>query len=368
MVEALIDGKPASLDAATARAAEILSAARFPLIGGLGADVAGASAAILLAERLRGAYDHMRSAEIFPDLAVFRQAGAMMTTPSVARLQADVLVFVGDDLAEIWPQVMERLEPGAVPYFDLEKARRKIVWIAPPKGAKIDGAELLTLEGLDVKSALALLRARVAGRPVAAPAATVAAFDAAAAILNAARFGVFVWGPRLLDALAVEMALGLLLDLNKTTRFTSLPLGTSDNAAGVTQTSGWSTGFPPRTGFGRGYPEHDAWKYQAARLIDAGEADAALWISSYSASAPDWAGAAPLVALTAQETPFKSTPAVEIRVGRPGVDHDCADFAREAAAIVARTASAPSAAPTAAAVLRAIAAKLPQGAKGTGDA
>ena len=98
MDEARINGKPALLAAAAERAAEILSAARMPVIAGLGTDVAGARASILLAERLRGAYDHMYSARLFADLDVMRQAGLMFTTPNEARLRADVLLFIGKDL------------------------------------------------------------------------------------------------------------------------------------------------------------------------------------------------------------------------------------------------------------------------------
>src|SRR2546423_1485445 len=103
MHEAQIKGKPASIAAAAERAAQILSAARMPIIAGLGTDVAGARASILLAEGLRGAYDHMYSARIFPDLDVMRQAGLMFTTPNEARLRADVLLFLGKDLTKIWP-------------------------------------------------------------------------------------------------------------------------------------------------------------------------------------------------------------------------------------------------------------------------
>ena len=74
-----------------------------PVIAGLGADVAGARASILLAEKLRGAYDHMHSARIFADLDVMRQAGLMFTTPNEARLRADVFLFIGKDLTKIWP-------------------------------------------------------------------------------------------------------------------------------------------------------------------------------------------------------------------------------------------------------------------------
>ena len=48
------------------------------------------------------------------------------------------------------------------------------------------------------------------------------------------------------------------------------------------------TGFPVRTGFGRGYPEHDTWRFDSTRLVDSGEADAAIWISAYGAEAPPW--------------------------------------------------------------------------------
>jgi formylmethanofuran dehydrogenase subunit B len=355
MVDARIDGKPASLEAAVARAAEILSRARLPVVAGLGADVAGASAAILLAERLRGAYDHMHSNEIFTDLDVLRQAGAMMTTPAVARLHADVLVFIGDDLTEIWPELIQRLKPGAVPPYQLELEPRQFIWIAPPKASPIDGVAFKALETANLQDTLAALRARVAGRPIAASEEETRQLDEIAAILNKAHYGVLVWGPRKLDRLSIEMATGLILDLNKTTRFSSLPLGAADDAAGVVQASGWSTGFPVRTSFGRAYPEHDTWRFSADRLVESGEADAALWISAYSESAPGWKRKIPLVALVAKGTQFTAEPEVRIEIGRPGVDYDGADYAREVGAIVAREAAQPGGLASAASIIANIA-------------
>ncbi|VFU09624.1 tungsten formylmethanofuran dehydrogenase [Methylocella tundrae] len=339
MVDARIDGKSASLEAAAERSAEILSRARLPVIAGLGADIAGARVSILLAERIRGVYDHLRSHEIFTDLDVVRQAGAMLTTPSVARLQADVLVFIGDDLTAIWPELIERLAPAESPLLDLERGPRKVIWIAPPHGVAIKGVAIETVETSDLHTTLAALRARVAGRPIAAPEEVKQKLDEIAGILNKARFGVAVWGPRQLDRLSVEMVTGLILDLNKTTRFTSLPLGTSDNAFGVVQTSGWSTGFPVRTSFGRGYPEHDSWRFDADRLVESGEADAALWISAYSAAAPPWKREIPIIALVPAGAQFSKEPAVRVDVGQPGVDYDSAEYAREVSSIVAREAS-----------------------------
>jgi formylmethanofuran dehydrogenase subunit B len=82
------------------------------------------------------------------------------------------------------------------------------------------------------------------------------------------------------------------------------------------------TGFPPRTGFGRSYPDHDPWRYRAARLVDSGEADCVLWISAYRAAAPAWSGDPPTIALAPADARFQRRPRVHIAVGAPGRDHD----------------------------------------------
>ncbi len=359
MSEARIDGKPASLAAAAERAAEILSAARLPVIAGLGTDVAGARASILLAEKLRGAYDHMHSARIFADLDVMRQAGLMFTTPNEARLRADVLLFVGKDLTRVWPAMMARLSPAEIPPFDLAREPRKLLWIAPGRGgAKLEGLTIDMLDSLDLHTALAALRARAAGRPVSCAKSMLRKLDEFAGVLKNARFGVAVWGGDELDSLAIEMLHGLIRDLNKTTRFSGLPLGCDSNAAGVVQASGWMTGFPVRTSFGRGFPEHDTWRFEATRMIESGEADAAVWISAYGAEAPQWKKNIPLVALTAPQTAFAQEPQVCVEVGCPGIDHDGAEFSRETASIVGRLASHGSHAPSVAAIIGQIAKHL----------
>lgn len=359
MSEAEIDGKTASLEAAVERSAEILSKARLPVIAGLGTDIAGARGAIALAERLGGAYDHMYSTQVFADLDVMRQAGIMITTPSEARHRADVFLFVGSGLSGIWPQMMERLAPGDVPLFDLAKEKRRIFWISPVPGVtEVAGLPVEAIETADLHATLAALRARAAGRPVSLDAPQGEKIKAAAEALLKARFGVAVWGGEALDRLAVEMLQGLVIDLNKTTRFSGLPLGANANAAGIVQASGWMTGFPMRTAFGRGYPEHDTWRFEAARMVESGEADAALWISAYGPETPGWKRSVPLIALVAPQTQFAEAPQVRIGIGCPGVDHDSAEFFRETGAIIARPASQPSNAPSAAAIVRLIAQQI----------
>jgi formylmethanofuran dehydrogenase subunit B len=359
MSEAQVDGKPASIEEATECAAAILSRARLPVIAGLGTDIAGIRGSIALAERLHGAYDHMHSSRIFAELDVLRQAGLMFTTPNEARLRADVLLLVGSELTRIWPRLMDRLAPGESPVFDLAQEKRKIVWIAPEPGVtEIAGVPVQAIEASDLLTTLATLRARVAERPVTLDELLRQKLDAIAAILRNARFGVAVWGGSALDKLSIETLQGLVLDLNKTTRFSSLALGADANAAGAVQASGWMTGFPMRTSFGRGFPEHDSWRFDATRLVESGEADAGLWISAYGPQTPGWTRSIPLVALVSPEASFAQPPAVRIDIGCPGVDHDGADFSREAAAIVARKASHPTNKASVAAVLGRIAQQI----------
>ena len=352
MGEVWIDGKPAELAAAIERAADILSKARLPVVAGLGSDVAGTRAAILLAEKLRGAYDHIHARRIFADLDVVRQAGLMITTPNEARLRADVYLFVGRDLSKIWPALITRLAPGEIPPFDLVHEPRKILWVAPGRGGgKIEGSTVQAIEFGDVRVTLASLRARVAGHAVNAPKATLRKLDEAAETLKGARFGVAIWGGDELDSLAVETLYGLIVDLNKTTRFTGLPLGSGANASGVVQTSGWMTGFPVRTAFGRGFPEHDTWRFDSTRLIESGEADAALWINAYGAETPPWKKTVPLVALTQKQASFARSPQVLIEIGQPGKDHDGAEFSLETTSIVGRFAEEKSELPSVADII-----------------
>ncbi|HTO79982.1 MAG TPA: formylmethanofuran dehydrogenase [Methylocystis sp.] len=363
MSHATLDGAPIAIEDAYARAARLLEAAKFPLIAGLGADAAGARAAILLAERLRGAYDHLASEAILADLDVMRSFAMFTTTPNEARLRGDVILLVGPGLAAQSPVLFERLALEKTVHFQ-NGASRKVIWLGPKGGeGKIEGVEVETLAATPetLPSILAAIRARVGDRAVALAPAVVKKIEPVAETLKAARFGVAVWSGSSVDTLVVEALQGLLSDLNATTRFTGVPVGARSGAAGVTQLSGWMTGFPPRTGFGRGYPEHDPWRFEAKRLVESGETDAVLWISAYDGEAPPWrSGGPPLVTLAPKGV--KPGRGLHIEVGRPGQDHDALEFSPAVAAFTLTKASAPSAAPSVASAIAAIDSRISEGA------
>ena len=349
MAEAWIHGKSAALDAAIAEAASLLAASRLPVIAGLGTDVAGARAVIKLAQSVGGVVDHMHSEALLRDLNVMREAGMMVTTPTEAHVRADFLLLVGRGLIEAWPALPERLFAN------------RIVWLCPGAAAKPENTyQNMVVVGdnpLDLPVILAALRACCAGRPVMNPPVALTTIKSLLAELSKVRFGVAIWSAAQHDGLTIEMLCGLVEDLNSGTRFCGLPLATADNAAAVQQVAGWMTGFPLRTGFGRGLPEHDPWRFEATRLIDSGEADCALWISAYGARSPTWKRNPPLVALAAKPDTLGAD--VAIAVGRPGIDHDAVEYLAATATLSAVSASKPSNAMSVASVIGRIRAALP---------
>jgi formylmethanofuran dehydrogenase subunit B len=361
MANAWIRGNPTTLEAAIERAATLLQASRMPVIAGLGTDVAGARAAIALGERIGAAVDHMHSAALLRDLDVMREAAMMVTTPNETRLRADLLLLVGPGLIESWPDLPARLFDTPAASGGTSGSERRIVWLCPGRSEKSAGSriEVVGDDPADLPVLLAALRARVAGRPVGKALLDARQVDALAADLPKARFGVAVWSARAHDGLTIEMLCGLVKDLNERTRFSGLPLAPGDNAAAVQQVSGWMTGFPLRTGFGRGLPEHDPWRFDAVRLVDSGEADCALWIAATGAVKPAWNRDVPLIVLAQSPDGFRRPPEVAIAVGQPGIDHDSVEHLAATGTLAGVSARQPTSAITVADTVGRIAAALP---------
>jgi formylmethanofuran dehydrogenase subunit B len=365
MYHAWIAGTPAALETAIAEAAKLLAASRHPLIAGLGTDVAGARAAIALAQRAGAVIDHMNSGALLRDLDVMRSSGVVLTTPGETQVRADTLLLVGPGLAETWPELPHRLLGRMQPSQRDVGIERRIFWLCPGRDLEMVTSAGATVEAIDkeprhLPALLAALRARIAGRPTGKARVSSRMLDQVSNGLKTARFGVAIWSATTLDVLAIEMMCGLVNDLNAKTRFSSLPLAPADNAMGVLQTCGWMTGFPMRTGFGRGFAEHDPWLFDGRRLVDSRETDCVLWISAYRAMAPEWSEAPPTIALTGQDESFRAPPRVHIRVGCPGIDHAAVQHLALTGALAAVEATQPSDAISAADAITRIASALPK--------
>ena len=301
---AFVSDEPVSLEAAVSEASRLLKRARLPVIAGLETDVAGVRAAVRLAERVGGVIDHAGSDASLRELSIIRTGGSMTISPAEARRICDLFLLIGSDVSE--------LNPG-VPH--------------------------VRLAGSSLAGDLAVLRAMAAGRPLQNRPTKL---KTNLASLQKARFGAAVWRSGSLAEPLVEMAMGLVRDLNTTARFSTVIL--PGRAAGADQVLAWLTGFPARTSLARGFAEHDPWAFDANRLVESGEADVAVWISPQKAP---WRRKVDMIAIAAAEHRLDDA-AIQLIAG---ADHGGAIFAEETGGFVYREAASPSDRPSVAALL-----------------
>jgi formylmethanofuran dehydrogenase subunit B len=211
----------------------------------------------------------------------------------------------------------------------------------------------------EAATSLATLRAMILGTKSTQLAKRAQKHKSAVQQLKAAKYGVAVWQSGALDEPAVEMLMGLVRDLNQSSRFSALPLAAAGNANGANFISSWLTGFPVRTSFGQGQPEHDPWAFSAERMVVSGEADAALWLSAFDTALPEWVNRVPAVALVARGSRPNIWPNVLVEVGTPGIDHDGVFFRPETGALGFQASSQQTDVPRADQVLADILAALP---------
>jgi formylmethanofuran dehydrogenase subunit B len=354
--KAWIEGAGCAVGEAIEAAVSHLRRSRQALFAGMSCDIEGVRKVVRLAELAGGAIDHLAGTGHGVELEVLRDAGLFLTTSGEARTRADTVLVVGQGAFGAEPQRLGELL-GKAPKFAGTDRARSVIWLGAKPRSRFRSPTTVKVDAVVVPASriaalLGTLRARLAGRPIGAAPIFAPRLDAIAERLRGARFGVAIWASAELEPLALETLAGLVRDLNQRVRFSCLPIQGDDNSVGVATAMTWLTGFPSHVGFGRGVPDHDPWRFDAARLAQSKEADLVLWISAYRDRWPDWAGDAPVIALTPQGgTRDKSRALIEIEVGTPGVDHDTIDFSAATGGLAYRAAKRPGNAPSVAEVV-----------------
>lgn len=329
-----IAGKPATRDAAYARAAALLRDATQPLFAGLGTDVDGMRAVLSLADRTGGIVDHMHGTAMISNVATVQGHGWMTTTLSEVRNRADVLLFIGTDAVRNHPRFFERVVWNRDSLFGLGAEDRTILYL----GAGLDtrpGVSPAGREPEHIRSererlceVVLALRALLAGAGLKAKLVAGVKTTVLAALverLRGARYAVILWAAGDLDPqsadLTIEAIADLINDVNEVTRCAGMPLGGNDGGPTAQSVTSWQSGFPPRTSFASGYPVHDPMRYATKRLLDARAVDCLFWISSLGPIPPPEAPAVPTVILGIEAPRPARPPEVFLPVATPGVDH-----------------------------------------------
>ena len=332
---ARVDGKEVSLEIAITKAAELLRDTKLPVIGGCATDVNGMRGLLALADRCGAVVDNMNFTGARNNFLALQDSGWMNTTLAEVKNRCDLLLVVGTDLEAFAPRFFERYVWNKEAMFVEDTSQRSVIYLgkAPsgqastsPNGQK---AQVLECATDDLPEVLAVLRALVIGSQIRATSVcglAVADLQMLADQLKAAKYGVVAWAAGALAfahaELTVQKLSEMIKDINDlNTRCSGLPLAGKEGDQTANQVCGWTTGYPARTRFSRGYPEYDPFLNETSVLLASGEADALVWVQAFNVNAVPPETTLPTIVVGRSGMTFAKEPTVFIPVGTPGIDH-----------------------------------------------
>ncbi|MBS1212599.1 MAG: formylmethanofuran dehydrogenase subunit [Proteobacteria bacterium] len=329
-----VNGKPVALAEAVAAAANLLREAHLPLFGGFGTDVNDTRAALALADRCGAVLDQARAEGGLRNLLVLADTGWMATTLAEVKNRVDLLVVFGSDIEADFPRFYERFIWNKETLFGQDTSKREVIYIgrAPSGNASTspDGrkAQVLPCPQESLPEVAAALNALVRGASLQAESVggiAMAELSVVAEKMHKAQYSVLTWAAGHLSFphadLTVQQLCQTVVNLNKTTRSSALPLGGQDGDRTASQVFAWQTGYPTRISYARGYPEYDPYHNGTARLLASGEADVLLWISTINGNLTPPPAAVPTIVIGRCGMRLEKEPDVFIPVGAPGIDH-----------------------------------------------
>jgi formylmethanofuran dehydrogenase subunit B len=328
--QASIEGQAASVEEATQRAAEILRAARQPLIGGLATDVNGIRGALVLADRIGAMVDHMNSRAMMRNLLTLQDSGWIATTFAEVRNRADFVLIVGN-IEQRFPRFFERLLPRESMFV---AGNRQVVNLgdgqASPPATLPSGTvwRSIACRNESLGEIFATLRSLLGGRAVQAAqvdGTSIADWQLLLERMKQAKYGVMVWAAAEFDfphaELLVQAMTSLVTELNETTRFAVLPLAGNDADLTASQVVTWQSGYPVRVNFAGGTPDYDPHHFSVEAMLANDEADALLWIASFDPARVPPQTDVPTIVLGRPGMHFALPPAVYSPVATPGLHH-----------------------------------------------
>ncbi len=293
---ALIDGKAATTEEAVEAAAQILVAARLPIIYGLSDTTCEAQRqAVAICDLMHGNIDTTTSVCHGPSGIAFQGVGESTATLGEIKNRADLVIYWGGNPAESHPRHFTRY--AVTPkgrYIPNGRKDRYVVLVDVRRTPSAPVADLFIQikPGHDFELLWAL-RAFVKGRKVDPNLAertgvSLATMEDLVRRMKSCRYGVLFFGMGLTMTRGRHFNSGAVLalatDLNEFTHFVAKPVRGHGNVTGADNVVSWQTGYPFGVNFSRGYPRFNPGEYTTVDLLARGEADAAMIIASDPAS------------------------------------------------------------------------------------
>ena len=328
---------PVSMDEAVHKAAEILANANYPILYGWSSTSCEAQrAGVELAEEIGGVLDNTAVVCHGPSILSIQEVGIPTCTLGQIRHRADLIIYWGCNPWSAHPRHLERYTSFTEGKFEasewkvyLQKVksaagrkkvasaqRREFIKFRPqprPQACLVSGApQILQKEGrklvvIDVRKSMtaemadyfiqvapnkdyeimqalrALVRDqeldvdKVGGVPV------EYLEEVADALVNC-NFGVVFFGMGLTQTAGkfrnIEVAILLIRDLNRRTKFAIMPMRGHFNVTGANVVATWQSGYPYGVDFSLGYPRYNPGETTCMDILLRGESDASLIIAA----------------------------------------------------------------------------------------
>ena len=331
---ASIAGRPATLSDALDRAAELLAAARAPLIYGLSrSSTEGQRAAVALGELIGATVDTTASLCHASSVMALQESGESTCSLGEVSNRADLVIYWGSDPLTTHPRHLERYSMLPIGEFVPNgRAGRTLVVVDVQRTATAEMADLFVPvePGRDFE-ALWWLRALVRAVGVeehGTPPAPPALLEELHRRMKECRCGVMFFGLGLsmtgLGNRNVEALLRLVTDLNHHTRFYARRMRVLGDVSGADSVLAWQTGYPFAVNLARGYPRYNPGEFTAHEMLERGEVDACLLLGSqdaerFSERALACLGSLPTIVLDAATTATRVRHEVRFTTATHGV-------------------------------------------------
>jgi len=275
------------LEEAAGRAADLLRAAKYPLIYGLSRSTTdGQRAAVALADRLGATIDTTASTGHAPSILALQQVGESTCTLGEVKQRADLVIFWGCDPLTTHPRHIERYCPP--------RPGRTFVVVDEMETETAKVADLIVkVEPGRHWEALWELRMSLVPPSPGGRGEGEFQLKKLAGMMLAARFGVVFFGVRLTQQphahRVIEALLQLVTDLNDhqdantRRRFYARRMRRYGDVAGADSVLAWQTGYPFGVNFSAGYPRYNPGEFTGPDLLAREEADACVLVGSDTA-------------------------------------------------------------------------------------
>lgn len=333
----LIHGQPAGIEEGIEKAAEILLAAKYPLVYGLSETTTETQrVAVSIADWIGAVVDTPTSSCHGPTGMNFHGVGEVTSSLGEVQNRGDLIIFWGTNPAATHPRHFSKYSlhpPGQ--FLPNGRRDRTCVLVDVQRTESASEADVfLQIKPESDFEAIWIVRALVAGIEV-DPAQSLrdtglplSVWQDLVARMKAAKFGVLFYGLGVTTTrgrhLNAEALLALIRDLNQHTRFVCRANRSHSNLAGADNVLTWRTGYPFSVNLAPGYPRFNPGEYSAAVVLARKEADAALVVAGdplaeFADPARDHLASIPYVAVDFRDTPTMRGAAVAFHTATYGI-------------------------------------------------